>query len=224
MRMSYLAGAMFGLLCAACATPPDSAACVDDALFVLPGPFSEQTTLADLQAYFGRANVRIVEPGDNAGERRVVLFEADPSRRAFVEFHDAAKLAGVRSIAVRDAASRWRGKQGVHVGMSFAALQAANGKPFGYTGFDDSGRAWVHDQWSQALDDSDSTLGRLDVGAGERMYFNVELALPDGGAGLPAGAYPRDDRPLSNDPRYPRLGELASVVAISASTSLDDEW
>ena len=124
MRMSYLAGAMFGLLCAACATPPDSAARVDDALFVLPGPFSEQTTLADLQVYFGRANVRIVEPGDNAGERRVVLFEADPSRRAFVEFHDAAKLAGVRSIAVRDAASRWRGKQGVHVGMSFAALQA----------------------------------------------------------------------------------------------------
>ena len=193
MRMSYLAGAMLGLLCVACATPPDSAARVDDALFVLPGPFSEQTTLADLQAYFGRANVRIVEPGDNAGERRVVLFEADPSRRAFVEFHDAAKLAGVRSIAVRDAASRWRGKQGVHVGMSFAALQAANGKPFGYAGFDDSGRAWVHDQWSQSLDDSDSTLGRLDVGAGERMYFNVELALPDGGAGLPAGAYPRDD-------------------------------
>ena len=138
MRMSYLAGAMLGLVCVACATPPGSAARVDDALFVLPGPFSEQTTLADLQAYFGRANVRIVEPGDNAGERRVVLFEADPSRRAFVEFHDAAKLAGVRSIAVRDAASRWRGKQGVHVGMSFAALQAANGKPFGYAGFDDS--------------------------------------------------------------------------------------
>lgn len=225
MRMPHLvAGAILALWCAACASPPAPVARADDAWLVLPGPFSEQTTLADLQARFGRANVRIVEPEGNDGERRVVLFEADPSRRAFVEFHDAANLAGVRSILVRDAGSRWRGKRGVHVGMSFAALQAANGKPFGYAGFDDSGRAWVHDQWSPALDDSDSALGRLDVDAGEQMYFNVELALRDGAAGIPADAYPRDDRPLSNDPRYPRLGELASVVAIGASTSLDDEW
>ena len=223
MRMSYLAGAMFGLLCVACATPPGSAARVDDALFVLPGPFSEQTTLADLQAYFGRANVRIVEPGDNAGERRVVLFEADPSRRAFVEFHDAAKLAGVRSIAVRDAASRWRGKQGVHVGMSFAELRERNGKPFGFSGFDQDGTGTAHDQWSPAIGD-DATLGKLDVEEGERMYFDVRLGLRAGAPATDKAKLPRDSYFPSDDPRIPPLAPLLEVVGFGASTSLDDEW
>ena len=223
MRMSYLAGAMLGLLCVACATPPDSAARVDDALFVLPGPFSEQTTLADLQAYFGRANVRIVEPGDNAGERRVVLFEADPSRRAFVEFHDAAKLAGVRSIAVRDAASRWRGKQGVHVGMSFAELRERNGKPFGFSGFDQDGTGTAHDQWSPAIGD-DATLGKLDVEEGERMYFDVRLGLRAGAPATDKAKLPRDSYFPSDDPRIPSLAPLLEVVGFGASTSLDDEW
>lgn len=222
MRLRF-APALLALLCAGCASAPDPAASLDDADFRLPGMYSEQTTLAELQARFGRANVRVVEPVGE-GERTVVLFEADPSRRAYVEFHDGRKLEGVRSISVRDAGSRWRGKQGVHVGMSFAALQAANGKPFAYSGFDGQGRAYVRDQWSLALDGDNGALGRLDVGEGDRMYFDVDLALRDGGAGLPSDAYPRDDRPLSNDPRYPRLDALVEVVGFSARTSLDDEW
>ena len=221
--MRSLNAATLALLCAGCASGPEPGAPLDDAAFLLPGTFSEQTTLADLQARFGRANVRVVEPVGE-GERTVVLFQGDPSRRAFVDFHDDRNLSGVRSIRVRDAGSRWRGKQGVHVGMSFAALHAANGKPFAYSGFDGEGRAWVHDQWSPALDGDGGSLGRLDVGEGDQMYFEVELVLRDGGAGLPAGAYPRDDNLLSNDPRYPRLGELVEVSGFGASTSLDDEW
>ena len=55
MRMSYLAGAMLGLLCVACATPPDSAARVDDALFVLPGIISEVAAVLLLLPFKGPA-------------------------------------------------------------------------------------------------------------------------------------------------------------------------
>lgn len=219
----FAACALLASWCAACASGPDRAASVDDAVFLLPGSFSEQTTLADLQARFGAANVRVVEAGGE-GERTVVLFEGDPSRRAYVAFHDGKALAGLRSISVRDPGSRWRGKHRVHVGMSLAALQAANGKPFVFSGFDERARAWVRDQWSPALDEDDSTLGRLDVGEGDRMYFDVDLGLRGGGAGVPADAYPHDDNLRSDDPRYPRLGELVEVVGFGASTSLDDEW
>jgi hypothetical protein len=215
--------ALVAVLCAGCASAPEPAASPDDAAFRLPGTFSEQTTLAELQARFGRSNVRVVEASGEDG-RTVVLFAGDPTRRAFVEFHDDRNLVGVRRISVRDAGSRWRGKQGVHVGMTFAALAAANGKPFIFSGFDDHGRGWAHDQWSPALDGDGGSLGRLDVGEGEQMYFDVELGLRGGGAGLPAGAYPRDDNLLSDDARYPRLGELVEVTGFGASTSLDDEW
>lgn len=221
----FKAAAVIVLVCAGCASgsAPAAGASVDDRAFLLPGDFSEQTTLADLQARFGNDNVRVV-PGEGGGERTVTLFEHDPSRRAYVEFHDSETLSGLRSIRVRDAGSRWRGKRGVHVGMSFAALHAANGKPFLYAGFDPEGRAWVNDSWSPALDDADGTLGRLDVDGGDQMYFDVEMVLRDGGAGMPVGSWPRDDRPLSNDPRFPLLGDRAEVASFGAHTSLDDEW
>jgi hypothetical protein len=199
--------------------PPDSA-------FLLPGDFSQQTSLADLQARFGKPNLRVVERAgeDNALLRSVVLFPDDPSRRAYVEFHDAEKLNGLASISVRDAGSRWRGKQGVHVGMSFADVRKRNGKPFYFAGFDSDGRGWIRDQWSPALSENDDRLGALDVGEGEHMYFGVDLGLVAQVKGAPAGTWPVDDSVSSDDPRYPRLGELVEVTAISAYTSLDDEW
>ena len=43
-------------------------------------------------------------------------------------------------VFIRDHGSRWRGKGGVHVGMSFAELRERNGKAFGFTGFDHDGK------------------------------------------------------------------------------------
>lgn len=218
---AVLATAAFAVLLATATTA--RAADADDP-FVLPGRYSEATTVAELQALFGAGNVRIVEAAGADGGRSVVLFADDPTRRAYVEFHDDATLEGVRSIAVRDAGSRWRGKGGVHVGMGFAALRAANGKAFGFAGFDAQGRGAAHDQWSIVLDDDDATLGRLDVSEGEQMYFNVELALREGGAGIAPDAVPRDTYATSDDAAFPRLGELVVVSGFGASTSLDDEW
>lgn len=239
---------LLGLLCAcdretpsAAATAPEPAPVATGAVpapptapaepaaepgFELPGDYAQSTTLADLQQRFGADEVRVVEaPQEDGSVRRsVVLFPDDPGRRAYVDFHDPESLTGVANIAVRDAGSRWRGKGGVRVGMSFAELRRINGRPFLFSGFDEQGRAWVRDAWSPALDDVGG-LGALDVGEGEHMYFGVDLGLAEAAGAVAPDAVPHDEySALSDDPRWPRLGEIAEVTAISAYTSLDDEW
>lgn len=218
---------VLALLCACAArTINAQTAAIDtggDAALRLPGAFSERTTLADLQAAYGPANVVVVtDASDGDGRRSVVLFPHDPARRAYVGFHDAVTLQGVQSISVRDAGSRWRGKQGVQVGMSFADLRARNGRPFYFSGFDDTRRAIVHDSWSPASDSEDYLLGKLDVGEGDHMYFGVELGLRKDVSDV--DAYPHGESVSSDDPRYPRLAELVEVTGIHVFTSLDDEW
>ena len=198
----------------------------NEAAFVLPGDFSERTSVADLEARFGKANVKITGRPDADGfYHSVVLFPDDPTRRAFVDFYEDQPLSGVRSILVHDRGSKWRGKHGAHVGMSFADLRRINGKSFYFTGFDNEHHGWVRDSWSPAPDDDDGRLGALDVGEGEHMYFNVDLGLRGATKDIPAGEYPVGEISISSDdPRYPRLGELIEVTAISATTSRDDDW
>lgn len=215
------------LLCACQSQRPQSVdASPAEVTFVLPGTFSQRTTVADLQARFGKANVKIISmPDGDDTSRSVVLFPDDPTLRAYVSFHDAVALSDLASIAVRDSGSRWRGKHGVFIGMSFAELRRRNGKSFFFSGFDSEQRGLARDQWSPALDGDDGQLGAFDVGEDEHMYFGVELGLRGRVADIPVDAYPHDDVSLSSDdPRYPRLGELVEVTGINATTSLDDEW
>ncbi|MGH8173685.1 MAG: hypothetical protein ACREPX_11090 [Rhodanobacteraceae bacterium] len=195
-----------------------------DSSFVLPGDYAQATTAADLEARFGKANVQIVPDPDDPHRRSLVLFANDPSRRAYVTFHNDEALTDLAGIEVRDVDSRWRGKRGVRVGMAFSELRQLNGKPFYLQGFDSEHRAWVHDQWSPSLDDNDSQLGALDVEEEDHMYFGVKLGLRAGAGEVPASALPVDDSISSDDPRFPRLGELVVITAFDATTSLDDEW
>ena len=201
--------------------PAPAAAQAED--WQLPGTFSQGTSLADLQARFGTDNLRKVMPAADAYHCEVILFPDDPACRAHAFFYDCEKLDQLRSIEVRDRASRWRGKGGVHVGMSFAELRERNGKPFGFSGFDQDGKAAAHDQWSPAIGD-DATLGKLDVEEGERMYFDVSLGLRADAPASDKAALPRDSYFPSDDPRILQLAPLLEVVAFGASTSLDDEW
>ncbi|HEV7733578.1 MAG TPA: hypothetical protein VGR62_15535 [Candidatus Binatia bacterium] len=212
MRLATMIGL---LLLWACHAPEETP-------LVLPGTFAESTTVADLEARFGKANVKVTTEADGDAHPGVILFPNDPTRRAYVTFHDAEALEQLASIEVRDAGSLWRGKQGVQIGMSFAELVKLNGMPFGYGGFSDEGRAWAREGWSPALDDDDGKLGRLDVEEGDHLYFSVDLGLRPG---TPAEAYPHDEaQTQSADPQYPKLGELAYVTGFGAWSSLDDEW
>ena len=176
--------------------------------------------MADLEARFGKANVR----REAGPEPRVVLFPDDPTRRAYVTFHEAEAFKDLARISVTDPGSRWRGKHGVHVGMTFAKLRELNGKPFFYSGFDEQKRGQAHDGWSPSLSDDDATLGAFDVGENDHLYFDVELGVGDPSRIKAASDLPADENLSSDDPRFPRLGELIVVTGIGASSSLDDEW
>jgi hypothetical protein len=191
-----------------------------DAFLLLPGDYSESTTLAELEARFGKANVcREMEP-----EPRVVLFPDDPTRRAYVTFYEKETFEHFASISVTDAGSCWRGKHGVHVGMTFAKVRELNGKPFFYSGFDGQKRARAHGGWSPALDDDDGSLGKFDVTKGERLYFDIEFGVHDPLPQNQTPVLPVDEYLSSDDPRFPNFDETIIVTGICASSSLDDEW
>lgn len=189
-----------------------------DSAFVLPGAFSEQTTVADLQARFGASNVKLSDVPDALSGTRpgVVLFPDDPTRRAYVRFYELEPLHHLASVTVNDVGSRWSGKLGVKIGTSLADLRQRNGAEFWLFGFDAEHGATVRDAWNA---------GALDVTEGERLYFGVDLRLREPVKDIPATAYPSGDESISSeDPRYPQLGEIAFVSAITAWSSLDDEW
>jgi hypothetical protein len=194
-------------------SPPAPEAVAD---LVLPGTFSEQTTVEDLRTRFGASNVTIGSVPNALGDpgTGVVLFPDDPTRRAKVRFYDEA-MTHLASVTVTDAGSRWRGKLGIRIGTSFAELRQRNGVEFWFTGFDADRRGMVRDAWNA---------GALDVTEGELLYFGVDLRLREAAAGFPASALPNGDEMISSDdPRYPKLGELVEVSSMTAWSSLDDE-
>lgn len=215
MRRIVLALAAIALACQHGGSPASRDADAVDPAFVLPGTFSEETTVADFETRFGAAHVqRGTEPDGAGGTARVLLlFPDDPARRATVRFHGGDLSGRLASITVTEPASRWRGKHGVRVGTSLAELREKNGRAFYFTGFDAGGGGRVRDAWD---------VGALDVVEGERLYFGVDLRLRDPGSGVARpGEY---EQVSSDDPAYAHLGALVEVSAIVAWSSLDDEW
>jgi hypothetical protein len=212
--MKRAAITLIAIVCLSCA----NAGSPSDAEFVLPGGFSEATTLSDLQARFGAANVQVanVPDGDGATSRVVLIYPDDPTLRATARVWDEDTLEHLSSVTVTDPESRWRGKRGVRIGTTFAELRRLNGAEFFYEGFYPDGSGRVRDMWNA---------GALDVAEGEYLYFGVDLALrPPPGPGLAKAAPSEEMQVSSDDPLYPQLGELAAVSALTAWSSLDDEW
>lgn len=203
-RIAAVALALFLAACAQTGAPPD-------AKLLLPGTLSEYTTLADLEARFGAQNVKVAEPRDGT----VMLFPDDPELRATVRFWDEETLEHFSSITVTDPESRWRGKLGVRMGTTLAELRRLNAAEFWHTGFS-TGTAQVRDWWNA---------GGLDVVEGDRLYFGVDLAVRDASDAAHAKELSGEDPQISSeDPRFAELGNRAVVTAITAWSSLDDEW
>ena len=197
------------------ATPPAS-----DAFLILPGDYAESTTVADLEARFGKANVR----KETTPEPRLVLFPDDPSRRAYVTFHEAEKFEQLASILVTEPGSRWRGKHGIQIGMTIAKVQALNRKPFFLWVDDELQHSRAHDGWSPALDDNDGSLGAFDVEEGEHLYFDINFGPTDPAVVKAIPGLPKEEQVSSDDRRYRELQQVLVVTGIGASSSLDDEW
>ncbi len=185
-----------------------------DADLVLPGAFSEETTVEDLKTRYGAENVVVGDLLD--GEKGLILFPNDPTLRAYVRFYDEDPMGHLASITVVDKESRWRGKDGVRIGMSLGEVVQKNANRFLFVGFDENHEAQVRDYWDA---------GKLDVQEGERLYFGIDLRLRAPIEKIPAADYPHGGGQFStDDPEYPKLGEIAEVSAMSAWSSLDDEW
>lgn len=190
-----------------------------DAFLVLPGDYSEGTTVADFEARFGKANVR----KETAPEPRLVLFPDDPTRRAYVTFHKREAFEQVAGILVTDTGSRWRGKHGVQIGMTMAKVQELNGKPFNFWVDDEPQHGRAHEGWSVPHDGNDA-LGAFDVAEGDHLYFDIHLGPSDPTAVKAIPGLPKEEPVSSADPRYRDLQEAIVVTGIAASSSLDDEW
>jgi hypothetical protein len=184
-----------------------------DAL-VLPGPLAADATPDSLRRYFGAGNVRIGDVPGAEGEtfHGVILFPDDPTRRAYLYFQDESALRGLSLVRVFDAESRWKLDDGIAIGTTLAELVRRNGKPITY-----SGLGWDYGGVVQ-----DFGGGTLEPHKGQVMR-SWRLGPKDDTADA-ANAYPiGEDSYRSDDPRYPRQGDVVVVNELSVSFPGEDD-
>lgn len=178
-----------------------------EATYRLPGLLRKDSSLEELRQRFGKANVAVetIDGAEGETARGIVLFDADPARRAEIFVQDETTLRGIATVRVRGSQSRWRLDNGLHLGMSLAALVAANGKPITFSGLDWDYGGGIRD-WHQ---------GRLAPREGDTVFRAVTLTHGDT---VEDGAIPLGDGEFrSDDKRYPRQGELLSVGELLVS-------
>lgn len=193
-------------------TPPAAPAAVTgdaDAAdpWLLPGSLHPLTTQAELEARFGKANLREeTRPGpEGEGEYPVlVVFPEDPARRLELVLDARDRDAPLRGLRVSDAGSRWHDASGLRPGMPLAQLVQANGAPISFYGLD----------WDYGGGVQDWHGGRLANGVDAVPFRAVTLAAR---AGLAAGTrLPQGDRVYrSDDPAWPGIGENLVVGTLA---------
>ena len=185
-------------------TPPQAPTV--PAAWILPGDFSADTTLQDLQRRFGAGNVKVKEIPGAEGEsfRGVVLFPDDPTRRATVYFQDPHNLLGLAMVSIDEDHSEWKLLSGAGIGTSLAELRRINGAPFIFSGFGwDYGGAII--DWHG---------GELAPASDEAVFARIQLRRPQddlGGKAYPLG----DSRFSSDDPRWKGLGITVGGIGVN---------
>ena len=182
--------------------------------WTLPGDFAPDTTVAQLKARFGEANVRIVDDlpmAEGETARGVVLFPEDPSRRATLHFQDTRNLAGLQGVTIDDAGSRWHYASGVRIGMTLAELAALNGAPVSFYGL-----SW--DYGGHVIGFNGGKLGDAEGRAGrDGMRLDIQPDAKD-------GDYPVGDREFrSDDPKWPKAGRSLAVSELKLSLPGEDD-
>jgi hypothetical protein len=176
------------------------------ATWILPGDFSPDTTLQDLQRRFGTDNVKAQEIPGAEGEsfRGVVLFADDPTRRATVYFQDPQNLLGLAMVSIDEDRSQWKLASGVGIGTSLSELRRINGKPFTFSGFD----------WDYGGTIIDWHGGKLAPASDEAVFARIQLRMPQGDVG--DKAYPQgDSRFSSDDPRWKDLDITIGGISVN---------
>lgn len=127
--------------------PPRSVAC--------SGPFGRKSSHAALVAAFNAKNLTFAEvEGGPEGSKLMasVLFPNDPKRRLEVLWRDEESRAETHRVVI-NGKSTWSGPKGLRLGLTLAAVEKINGKPFKLQGADQDSAMAVSDWDGGALAD-----------------------------------------------------------------------
>ncbi|MDI4664797.1 hypothetical protein K9U40_10725 [Xanthobacter autotrophicus] len=104
--------------------------------FDCAGPFARDASEAALATRFGAGNVvfRTVPGPEGTRFKATVLFPRDAARRVEIVWKDEKRRQRPTHVSVA-AQSGWKTADGLGIGSSLAAVEAANGAPFTMAGF-----------------------------------------------------------------------------------------
>lgn len=177
----------------------------------LPGGLGPLTTRAELEARFGKANVRDDSLPGAEGDGTVpvlTVFPDDAKQRLLLVLDPEQpnnQDAPIQELRITEADSRWHDGNGLHPGMSLAELVKRNGAPISFYGLD----------WDYGGSVQDWHGGKLANAVGDALFHRVTLAArtPATDAALPKG----DAVFRSDDPRWPAIGNALVVSELGIS-------
>ena len=180
----------------------------------LPGSLGPLTTRLELDARFGKANVReeTFDGAEGSGTYpALVLFPDDPRKRLELVLDADNPDAPIRELRVPSGDSLWHEASGLRTGMTLAELVALNGAPISFYGLD----------WDYGGTVQDWHGGKLANAVGNPLFHRVTLAARKdaGDADLPAG----DATFRSDDDRWPAIGKQLVVAEIGISWPNDGD-
>lgn len=176
--------------------------------WILPGSLGPLTTRLELDARFGKANVREETfPGAEGigAYPALVVFPDDPRKRLELVLDADNPDAPIRELRVSHPDSPWHDASGLRPGMSLAELIALNGAPVSFYGLG----------WDYGGTVQDWHGGKLANAVGNPLFHRVTLSARDaaGDAALPVG----DTSFRSDDRKWPTLGKDLVVADLGIS-------
>lgn len=137
------------------------------------GVFAPGSSHEAIESIYDAKNVTFteVESGPAGGKlMATVIFPNDPKRRLEVVWRNEDARADIHQIAITGH-STWTGPKGLRLGMSLAAVEKINGKPFKLQGFGQSDAA-------AAIDWQDGALASLPGGCDIGVSFAANPKAP----------------------------------------------
>ena len=127
------------------AAPPRVIAC--------SGHFGKTSSHLKLAQRFNSRNITYTEVDGPEGTklRASVLYPGDPKRRLEILWQNEASRSDTHLIVI-NGQSTWTGPKGLRLGLTLAALEKLNGKPFKLKGFDHDAAGQVTDWQGGALE------------------------------------------------------------------------
>ena len=174
----------------------------------LPGTLGPLTTRLELEARFGKANLRqeTFDGAEGIGTYPVlVMFPDDPRKRLELVLDGDNPDAPIQELRVTSTDSLWHDAAGLRPGMTLAELVELNGAPVSFYGL----------EWDYGGTVQDWHGGKLANAVGNTLFHRVTLAASKaaGGRALPSG----DTTFRSDDAKWPQVGKDMIVAELGIS-------